>query len=161
VTKVAASIAVVFLAVLVAGFFIFRAIRQDRAVYAPDDIEILASGTDAKGYTLIIREPTEAGYCCPGVRFGSYGAAIRFDRPAEDRSTTCHYEYVRSAIGRVEHVDIEAVSRKNGSLSITFPYLDGRWEKGDRIVEFDPEGNKRGSCECLGVPEPKSTDAKR
>jgi hypothetical protein len=112
--------------------------RTDPTVYAPDKIVVRAEGLHEDGLTLHFRPPSEVGYCCPGVRFRHEGSAI-------------HYEYVRSRVGENVPVDIAVKNEQNGDLSVTFPFLGGKWEKGDRIELIDSRGKSHGEWRCLGV----------
>jgi hypothetical protein len=153
--KLAAVIAIVLVVAVPATVFVCNVIRHARGTYDEDDVKIVAEGTDL-GFTLVIQPPDETMYYCPGVRFVARGPSLRFERPTGSKSTTYYYEYVRSPLGRSDKVDIEAKPRRDGSLSITFPFLDGKWEKGDRIERFDSYGIRHGSTECLGLELPET-----
>ena len=145
--KSVAVIAVVLVVAVSAVCFVWHSIRQSQDMYCAADVKVVAEGID-DGFTLVVQPPSEPTYYCPGVRFVRRGPSVCFERPAGPKSTTYHYEYVRSPLGRTEKVDFQAKPRKDGSLAITFPFLDGKWEKGDRVVEFDSKGSRRGSFEC-------------
>jgi hypothetical protein len=129
---------------------VWYSVRQKSYTYPALDVTVLAQGTDDSGFTMIVQPPGETMYYCPGVRFGKQGPSIRFERPIGRVSKTYQYEYVRSPVGSVETVDIRAKPRKDGSLAITFPFLDGEWGKGDRILLFGSDGGPCGSIECMG-----------
>lgn len=156
--KIATVIVVGLVVVLPAILFDWHSIWHKQATYRLADIKVLAEGIDDSGFTLVIKPPSETMYYCPGVQFGTQGQSIQFERPTLSRSITHHFEFVRAPVGQIEKVNIQAKLRKDGSLAITFPFLDGRWEKGDRIEWFDPNGNRRGSFECLGQEQSKATD---
>jgi hypothetical protein len=155
VKKIAVVVAVVLFAAVPATCFVWQSIWRGRTTYCSADIEVLAEGIHHDGFTLVFRPPCETLYYCPGVVFGKQGPSIQFERPAKRTSTTRHYEYVRSPIGRTAQVDIKAKSQKDGSLSVTFPFLDGKWEKGDLIVLSDSAVNRRHQYENLGVGQSK------
>jgi hypothetical protein len=157
--KIAVVVAIVLIAVVPATLFVWHFIQQRQATYGSADITILAYGLETPGLTVTFQPPNETAYFCPGVRFGTHGPSVRFERPGGRDSTTYYYEYVRSPVGRTEQVDIKAESKKDGSLSITFPFFDGKWEKGDRVAWFDPKGNRCGSFECSGPEQSKSIRA--
>jgi hypothetical protein len=116
---------------------------QDRATYPPKDVEIVSERAGGEGITITFRPKAESIFDCPGVRFATHGPSIEFEQASRHRTSVIHYEYVRSQIRQNEPVDIKAKYVKDGSLSVTFPYPGGRWEKGDRIVLFDSSGNRR------------------
>jgi hypothetical protein len=150
--RVGLAIVVLFAVSVSAIVFVWYCIRQRNCTYRPADVKVLAQGIDDTGFTMIVQPPCDSGYYCPGVRFGRHGPSIRFERPSGHASVIHHYEYeyVRLPIGSVEKVDIPATARKDGSLAISFPFLDGKWEKGDRILLFNSDGGPCGSVECTG-----------
>jgi hypothetical protein len=117
----------VMVAISVLAFVFVLLLRQDPTVYATDRVKVVAVGLNDDGLRLHFRPPSEVGYHCPGVRFRREGSSI-------------HYEYVRSQVDKNVTVDSLVVTDQQGDLCVTFPYLDGKWEKGDHVELIDSKG---------------------
>jgi len=114
----------VIVAISVLAFVFVLLLRQDPTVYATDRVKVAAVGLNDDGLRLHFRPPNEVGYHCPGVLFRREGSSI-------------HYEYVRSRVDENVTVDSQVVTDQQGDLCVTFPYLGGKWEKGDHVELID------------------------
>jgi hypothetical protein len=124
--------------VVVLGIVMTRFVLQrEHSTYHPEQVERVREGIYDYGIVLTFRPPNESEFFCPGVICKRQGYRIQ-------------YTYVRSPIGVEAPVDIKARQNEDGSLSVTFPFPDNKWEKGDRIELIDSTGRSHGHWENPG-----------
>ena len=127
---------------LVLGVLLVTILYVDdgQTIYEPNSVKVLGEGVSDQGITLKFRPPPESAYHCPGVTYSVERSVIRFS-------------YVRSPINGTASVDIRAKQEKDGGLSVTFPFPNNKWEKGDTVELIDSNGKGRGKWTNLGIAD--------
>ncbi len=127
---------------LVLGVLLVIILNVDygQTTYEPNDVKVLGEGVSDQGITLKFRPPLESAYHCPGVTYTVERSAIRFS-------------YVRSPINGTASIDIKVKQEKDGSLSVTFPFPNNKWEKGDTVELVDSNGKGRGKWTNEGIAD--------